>query len=201
MPRPGRRQGDSDTKGTIVAAARAEFLERGYTATTIRSVARRAEVDPALIYHYFKDKATLYAATLDLPADPRQIMHEVDMSATSPGGRLVEGFLAQWESGPAEPGRAFVNMVQATSSSPEAARSLREFLADRVWGQLAAADEEARWRMAMISSQLIGLAWSRYVMHAEPLASASLPEIAERAAPVLERLMFGVVPPDAPDGA
>jgi AcrR family transcriptional regulator len=201
MPRPGRRQGGSDTKGTIVAAARAEFLEHGYSAATIRSVARRAEVDPALIYHYFTDKATLYAATLNLPAGPRQLKHEADKSATSPGGRLVEGFLAQWEPGPGEPGRAFVNMVQAMSSSPAAARGLREFLADRVWGQLAAEDEEARWRMAMISSQLIGLAWSRYVVHAEPLASASLQEIAERAAPVLERLMCGVVPPDEPDGA
>src|SRR5487761_639435 len=115
MARPGRRQGDSDTRGEIVAAARAEFLEHGYNAATLRSVARRAEVDPALIYHYFTDKATLYASTLDLPADPRQIMNEVGTSTTSPGGRLVEGFLAQWESGPGEPGRSFVTMIQAMS--------------------------------------------------------------------------------------
>jgi AcrR family transcriptional regulator len=201
MARPGRRQGDSDTRGEIVAAARAEFLEHGYTAATIRSVARRAEVDPALIYHYFTDKATLYASTLDLPADPRQIMNEVGMSTTSPGGRLVEGFLAQWESGPGEPGRSFVTMIQAMSSSPEAARSLREFLVDRVWARLAEQDEEARWRVAMVSSQLIGLGWSRYVVRAEPLASAPRHEVAERVAPMLERLMFGGAPPGAQPGA
>jgi AcrR family transcriptional regulator len=191
MARPGRRQGDSRTRETIIDAARAEFLERGYTATTIRSVARRAEVDPALIYHYFTDKPTLYASTLNLPTDPRQIMNDVRTSAASPGGRLVAGFLAQWETGPGRPGQSFVNLVQAMSSSPQAARSLREFLVDRVWAQLAGGDEAARWRTVLISSELMGLAWSRYIVGAEPVASASLQEVAEQAGPALERLMFG----------
>jgi AcrR family transcriptional regulator len=191
MPRPGRRQGDSRTRETIIDAARAEFLERGYTATTIRSVARRAEVDPALIYHYFTDKPTLYASTLNLPADPRQILNDVRASAASPGARLVTGFLAQWETGPGRPGQSFVNLVQAVSSSPQAARSAREFLLDRVWAQLADGDEAARWRTVLISSQLVGLAWNRYIVGAEPLASASLQEVAEQAGPALERLMFG----------
>ncbi len=195
MARVGRRQGDPGTRGTIIDAARAEFLERGYGATTIRSVARRAQVDPALVYHYFTDKATLYASTLNLPGDPQRIMREVQVSPASPGSRLVAGFLAQWESGPGEPGRAFVNMVQAMSSSPDAARSLREFLADRIWAPLAE-DEQARWRTTMISSLLMGLAWNRYVMRAEPLASASLPDIAEHVGPVLEGLMFGAAGQD-----
>jgi AcrR family transcriptional regulator len=193
MPPAGRRQGDPDTKGMIIGAARAEFLEHGYSATTIRSVARRAAVDPALIYHYFTDKASLYAATLSLPADPQQILREVQVTPVSPGARLVAAFLGQWETD--EPtGRAFVNMVQAISSSPEAARGLREFLVDRVWAPLAA-DRQAQWRTAAISSQLMGLAWSRYVMRAEPLASASLQEVAERLGPVLEAMMFGAAQP------
>jgi AcrR family transcriptional regulator len=194
MPPVGRRQGDPDTRGMIVEAARAEFHEHGYNATTIRSVARRAEVDPALIYHYFSDKVALYAATLSLPADPQQIMNEARGSANhgapdSLGARIVAGFLAQWE-GEDNAGAAFVSLAQAISSSPEAARSLREFLTDRVWGSLAE-NEEARWRTAVVSSQLMGLAWTRYVMRAEPLASASLPEVAERVGPALESLIFG----------
>jgi len=191
MPRPGRRQGDPRTRETIIDAARAEFLDHGYTATTIRSVARRAEVDPALIYHYFTDKPTLYASTLNLPADPRQIMNDVRTSATSPGARLVAGFLAQWETGPGRPGQSFVNLVQAMSSSPDAARSLREFLIDRIWTRLADGDEASRWRTVLVSSELMGLAWSRYIVRVEPLASASLQEVAEWAGPALERLRFG----------
>jgi AcrR family transcriptional regulator len=191
MPPPGRRQGGPRTRETIVDAARAEFLERGYAATTIRSVARRAEVDPALVYHYFTDKATLYGSTVSLPADPRQILENVRTDSTSIGVRLVEGFLAQWETGPGQPGQSFVNQVQAMSSSPEAARGLREFLVDRVWGQLADGDEAARWRTVAVSSELVGLAWNRYIVRMEPIASASVREVAEQVGPVLERLIFG----------
>jgi AcrR family transcriptional regulator len=191
MPRPGRRQGDPRTRETIVDAARAEFLERGYAATTIRSVARRAEVDPALVYHYFTDKPTLYGSTLSLPADPRQILNDVRAGTASPGVLLVEGFLAQWETGPGQPGQSFVNQVQAMSSSPEAARALREFLVDRVWDRLGDGDESARWRTVAVSSELIGLAWNRYVVRMEPLASATVREVAEHVGPALERLMFG----------
>jgi AcrR family transcriptional regulator len=191
MPRPGRRQGDPRTRETIIDAARAEFLEHGYTATTIRSVARRAEVDPALIYHYFTDKPTLYTSTLNLPVDPRQILNDVRAGPASPGARLVAGFLAQWETGPGRRGQSFVNVVQAMSSSPQAARSVREFLVDRVWAQLADGDEAARWRTVLISSELVGLAWNRYIVGAEPLASASLQEVAEHVGPALEHLMFG----------
>ncbi len=197
MPPVGRRQGDPDTRGMITDAARAEFHEHGYYATTIRSIARRAQVDPALIYHYFKDKAALYASTLALPADPHQIMHEVQVSPDSPGTRLVAGFLAQWEGAghsTEDAGKAFVNMIQAISSSPEAARGLSEFLADRIWAPLAES-EQAQWRTAVISSQLMGLAWNRYVMRAEPLASASLRDVAERVGPVLESMMFGEAQP------
>src|ERR1700724_3556290 len=131
MPRPGRRGGDADTRGTIIEAARAEFLESGYNEATIRAIARRAEVDPALIYHFFTDKPTLYAATLNLPVDPRRIQNEVraadavdggprgggsgggesQQGAGSPGAQagmsagatLVERFLSQWETGPGPP--------------------------------------------------------------------------------------------------
>jgi AcrR family transcriptional regulator len=189
MPPAGRRQGDPDTRGVIVSAARAEFSQHGYNAATMRAIARRAQVDPALVYHYFKDKAALYAVTLSLPGDPRQIMQQVKQAPASPGARLVTGFLAQWEASE-NPGTAFVNLVQAISSSPEAARGLSEFLSDRIWAPLAE-NEQARWRTTVISAELMGLAWNRYVMRAEPLASATLAEIAERVGPVLEGMMRG----------
>jgi AcrR family transcriptional regulator len=186
MRRPGRRAGDADTRGTIVAAARAEFAEHGYNQATIRAIARRAEVDPALIYHYFTDKPTLFAATLDLPADPRSIQNQVRAATQSPGATLVERFLAQWENGPGGPGRSFVTVMQATASSPDVARSVREYLFDRVWGSGPAQEGEAGWARTMVSSMLIGMAWQRYVVRTEPIASASLPEIAARFGPLLD---------------
>jgi AcrR family transcriptional regulator len=37
----------------ILSAAREEFARDGWAGTTIRAVARAADVDPVLVYHYF----------------------------------------------------------------------------------------------------------------------------------------------------
>jgi len=199
MPRTGRRAGDAGTRETILAAARAEFAASGYSAATIRAIARRALVDPALVYHYFADKSSLFVATLDMPADPRSIRNATQASG-SPGAMLVEGFLAQWESGPGQPGRSFVTLAQAVSSSPEVARSVREFLGDRIWEGRNTADVELGWRWNAVSAQLVGLAWNRYIFRLEPLASASLQEIATRVGPVIESLLIGDLAAPATEG-
>ncbi len=175
----------------IIAAARAEFAENGYTKATIRAIARRAEVDPALVYHYFSGKPALFVATQALPRDPREIQTatRTASSPASPGVRLVENFLAQWEADPDHPGQAFVSLAQAVSSAPEIARGLREFLGERIWAGRQDRSPDAQWRFNAISSQLVGLAWSRYIIQLEPLASASREEVAARIGPVIERLM------------
>lgn len=190
MARTGRRAGDAGTRATIIEAARAEFAGSGYTAATIRAIARRAEVDPALIYHYFADKPSLFVATQKLPRDPRDIRRDTQASG-SPGVRLVESFLAQWEADPREPGQSFVTLAQAVSSSPEVARSLREFLSERIWAGRQDTSADAQWRFNAISAQLVGLAWSRYIVRLEPLASAPRQEVAARIGPLIERIMRG----------
>src|SRR4051794_7313348 len=50
--RRGRRPAGEDTRGVILAAARAEFGSRGYDGTTIRGIARAAGVDARLVHHY-----------------------------------------------------------------------------------------------------------------------------------------------------
>lgn len=225
MPRPGRRGGDADTRSAIIEAARAEFLRQGYNAATIRAIARNAEVDPALVYHFFTDKPTLFAATLDLPRDPRAIQNEVRASdvrtggtpaegswqghaasvgeaggggtpgdsgrpragqpGASPGATLVERFLAQWETGPGSPGQSFVTLAQATASSPQVARSVREYLFDRVWGNMPG-DGDAEWRRTVVASMLLGMAWNRYILRTEPIASAPLAEVAAWFGPLLD---------------
>jgi AcrR family transcriptional regulator len=50
----------------IIHAALDEFLESGFDATTMASVARRARLSKGLLYHYFRDKDDLLMAiTLD----------------------------------------------------------------------------------------------------------------------------------------
>jgi AcrR family transcriptional regulator len=192
MARAGRRPGEGVTKKAIIKAARAAFLEQGYAATTIRAVARQAEVDPALVYHYFADKPGLFVATLELPADPRRVKEESSRGGFS-GARLVERFLAQWEQDSHRPGQSFIALAQATSASPEVARGLREFLAERVWSQPPIdGDPKAIQRtQALVSAQLVGTAWTRYILRVEPLASASREEVAALVGPSIDRLMAG----------
>jgi AcrR family transcriptional regulator len=53
MSRTGRRPGTPATRDAILAVARRRFATRGYDATPLRSIAAEAEVDPALLIHYF----------------------------------------------------------------------------------------------------------------------------------------------------
>ncbi len=188
MSPAGRRPGPQKTRAAITDAARAEFTANGYSNTTIRSVARAAEVDPGLVYHYFGDKAQLFAATLDLSFDPRTV-GETAMPGNAPfdGTRLAERFLAEWErSDP--PGEAFIAMAQAAAGSQEASRAIREFLAARIRISPPRADLQDSWgqRRAMVASTLIGTAWSRWILRVEPLASAPRDVIAGWLGPTLD---------------
>ena len=49
----GRRPGDEDTRARILNVAREQFAHSGYERASMRSIAGQAQVDPALITHYF----------------------------------------------------------------------------------------------------------------------------------------------------
>jgi AcrR family transcriptional regulator len=108
------------------------------------------------------------------------------------GAVVVELFLAQWEDGE-PPGSRFRAMAQAVSSSPSVADATRQFLAERVWSRIPrVADEDetgAARRSALVSAQLVGLAWGRYVLRTEPLVAAPLAEIGRWAGPTIDRYM------------
>ncbi|MDQ2839363.1 MAG: hypothetical protein M3Y89_18490 [Actinomycetota bacterium] len=92
----------------------------------------------------------------------------------------------------ADPGRSFVTLTQAVSSAPEVARALREFLIERVWAHRSDTDEEATARTAaLVSSQLLGAAWARYVVRMEPFASASRAQVAAWIGPTIEAYITG----------
>jgi AcrR family transcriptional regulator len=191
----GRRPGNSDTRAEIVDAARAVFSEHGYTEASMRAIARRARVDPALVHHYFVDKAGLFVETMALPFDPRAIKEQVEREGFS-GERLVERFLAQWERGRESGSPLFVGLVQAMAASPEVVDNMRQFVTERIELHGAPGDSEAtkRLRRSLVSSQLLGLAWTRYVMRMEPMASASRAQVAKWAGPNIDRYATGLLP-------
>jgi AcrR family transcriptional regulator len=179
-----------------LAAAESAFAQDGYAAASLRGIAQLAGVDPALVHHYFDGKAGLFVEVMGLPRDFAEIRDEVTRSPGSKGTALVEHFLVYWD-GDRAVGRAssFRSLVQAVSSSPQAAESLNQFLADRIWSRVASVPDDPEWlvRRALIASQLAGLGFQRYVQCLEPLASAPPVEVARWVGPTIDRYMDGPV--------
>jgi AcrR family transcriptional regulator len=204
MVRAGRRPGKADTRAEIVAAARSAFAELGYDGASIRGIAKRAGVDPALVHHYFADKSDLFIETMALPMDPAQVQTQVLEGAGGfSGERLVERFLAQWEMGPGgADGLAFITLVQAVAASPRTADAVRQFVNARLTLHGMAGDDEStqRRRRALVSSQLLGLAFNRYVLRLEPIASAARADVARWVGPTIDRYAQSELPPDDAGG-
>src|SRR3569623_430621 len=60
MPPVHRTRNRERTRGSIVAAARAEFAARGYAGARMEQIAQRAGVKKELIYHYFRGEEQLF---------------------------------------------------------------------------------------------------------------------------------------------
>jgi len=68
MPRAGRagsRGEPEKTRAAILQAALQEFAHEGVAGARTDEIARRAGVNKALLYYYFKDKEGLYSAALE----------------------------------------------------------------------------------------------------------------------------------------
>jgi TetR/AcrR family transcriptional regulator len=61
----GSRREPEKTRAAILKAALEEFSHEGVAGARTDEIARRAGVNKALIYYYFKDKEGLYAAALE----------------------------------------------------------------------------------------------------------------------------------------
>jgi AcrR family transcriptional regulator len=68
--RRGPRPGGVDTRAALLDAAREVFVEHGYEGATMRAIAARANVDAAMVNHWFGSKEGLFAeAVIDVPFD------------------------------------------------------------------------------------------------------------------------------------
>ncbi|MBB5825290.1 TetR/AcrR family transcriptional regulator [Micromonospora carbonacea] len=191
--RTGRRPGNPGTREAILDAARAAFAERGFDASSIRSIAAAAGVDPALVHHYFGGKDQLFLAAMGAPLDPGELLPRV--LAGDPDGvgeRLVRTFLGVWDS-PA--GVAAVALLRSAVSNEWTARLLREFLVTqvlrRILQHLDVDPAELPLRGSLVASQLVGLALMRHVVRLEPVASAPAETLVAAVGPTVQRYLRG----------
>ena len=191
----GRRPGGVDTRAAIIDTARAQFADAGYEATSLRGIARGAGVDPALVHHYFGGKAQLFAAVMDIPADPAELIRRVvEGPRQQVGEALVRTFLSVWDSPEGKP--RFQALMRSAVTHDEAARMLREFLTKEVFGRVVhglARDGEApgdlELRAGMAASQMVGLAMMRYIVELPAVVDASHDDLARLVGPTIQRYL------------
>ena len=193
--RSGRRPGNQDTRQDILAAAREVFAEKGFDKASIRAIATAAEVDPALVHHYFGTKEKLFLESMEVPVNPAELVPKALAGPREEAGeRLTRLVLSVWDS-PA--GAAAVAMLRSAMSNDWTARLLREFIVTQVLRraitELDMPRDEAPMRASLLATQIGGLAVVRYVLKVEPVASAD-PEILVRAiAPTVQRYLTGEI--------
>lgn len=190
MARTGRRPGHSGAREAILDAAREAFAEHGFEAASLRSIARRAGVDPALVHHYFGTKDGLFAAAMELPIDVEEALPAlIAPGVEGLGERLVRFYLGVWEA--PETRDRFLAVVRGAVTHEASAAMLRGFITRQILSRVAAAVEapDPQLRASLVGSQLVGLSMVRYVVRVEPLASADAETVVAAVAPTIQRYL------------
>ncbi|MPZ54383.1 MAG: TetR family transcriptional regulator, partial [Acidimicrobiia bacterium] len=192
VARTGRRAGDGDTRRKILDAARSSFANHGYQGATIRVIAAEAQVDPALIHHYFGPKEDLFAASIEFPLSPANAVETIMADGIENAGRnLVRLFLSVWEIQPTRD--ALMAIVRAGVTTDQGAETLRQFFGEVLLSHVAPhlEGEDAELRVALVASHLIGMALLRYVVGFEQLAKASPDELVDLITPRIQDYLTG----------
>lgn len=103
-PAPARRRRKDARPGEILDAALAEFSERGFGASTLSGIARRAGVARPTIYLYFDDKDALFDALMQrrLTDTLEEIRADLD-GYTGDSGALLEMLFTRMHADAADP--------------------------------------------------------------------------------------------------
>ena len=182
----GRRPGSPDTRGRILTAAEARLLVHGYAGTTLRAVAADAEVDVALISHYFGSKRGLFSAVMALTLSPSAVLSgalEGDPSALPE--RLVAAVTTAWD----DPvtGAPLRTLVTEALQEPAGRLALVEFLEREVVTALAERlrGPGATERAAAALTTIAGLIFTRYLLRLPSITAASPEQLTRDLAPAI----------------
>jgi AcrR family transcriptional regulator len=193
-------RGPRDDRGVVAAeilrAARAAFAAHGYAATSLRSVARDAGVDPALVTYYFKSKSGLLDAALVPPAGWAEA---ISTAAASPirtrGTALVRVMVTAWEQPETE--EFLRSTILAAAHEPIARQRLAANFAVHILDAVSSRleGEERLLRASLAASQIVGLAMMRYVWQVGAIATISADEVIAVIAPTVQRYLNGKIGP------
>ncbi|MFE9915731.1 TetR family transcriptional regulator [Micromonospora sp. NPDC005553] len=184
---PPRRS--DTTRAAILRAARERFAADGYERATIRAIAADAQIDPSMVMRYYGSKEGLFAAAAEFD------LRLPDLTSVPParlGEVLVRHFLARWEGD-----ETLVALLRAASTNPGAAERMRGIFADQLTAAVATFGGDpaltAR-RAGLVASQILGLAFTRYIVRLPPMVDTPPDDLVSWIAPTLQRYLTGMPP-------
>lgn len=120
MPsKPGRPKTDVHARAALIEAARNSFLHNHYDRVSLRQIANKANVDPAMIRYYFGSKAGLFETMVrETFAPVAKMLQNNSRSSTDSPFDLMSTYYQMMSSSPALPRLVFQVLQQ--QSSPEA---------------------------------------------------------------------------------
>ncbi|WP_433526818.1 TetR family transcriptional regulator [Nocardia pseudovaccinii] len=186
----------------ILTAARKSFAERGYAGTSLRSVAQAADVDPTLVNYYFSNKTGLLKAALEPPAAFGEAIAEAAQMPMEERGRaFVEAAVRMWD----DPATSEVlrSIILAASHEPFAMERLRSVFTALVLQVVSASlpRDEAELRANLVSTQIVGLAMTRYVWAIDRIADIPSEQVVRLIAPTVQHYLTGAMGGDIPGNA
>src|SRR5271156_1858796 len=189
---PGPRDERGVLSARIVAAARNEFAEQGWAGTTLRAVARAADVDPALVYPSLVPREGLRDAAT---TPPQKWLDSIAKVWTTPvdqlGTALITLLVASWADD--EIGPTLRAILQTAAHEPSTREKLRRVVEGSLMGvsELGSDERDRLTRSGLVSSQMMGFALMRYVWKIEPIASMTEDEAIAAITPNLQHYVDG----------
>jgi len=115
MAKPRYRRRKEDRPAEITDAAMAAFAEKGYAATRVEEVAKRAGVSKGLLYLYFKTKEELFKAVIRNFVSPRldALIGNIEDSDLTAEQFLRGPFLDFARTVPKSPARILIRLMVA----------------------------------------------------------------------------------------
>lgn len=184
----GRRAGDSGTREAILDAARDLFAERGFEAASVRAIAARAGVDPALIRHFFSDKEKLFASTMATrTVIPERLATALIGDPATLGRRLTDAYLQLWEDADTRP--ILLGLVRSAMTTEKGAQMLVEALSAQVRDVTPFPNRAAG--MVLAGAHLFGVAVARHVLKSPIISEVEHEELVDLVTPAIQRYIDG----------